>query len=55
LNSFSITLEITQKYTNYFLEDVKKLNIQDKDIMPKATQYIPKMTTEKSQDEGLIE
>lgn len=35
--------EITQKFTDYFLSDIKKLNIEDKNVMPRATEYIPKM------------
>jgi cysteinyl-tRNA synthetase len=34
---------ITEKFTSIFLEDIKKLNIQDKTVMPRATEYIPKM------------
>lgn len=35
--------EITTKFTKAFLDDVKRLNILDKDDMPKATGYIDKM------------
>ena len=34
---------ITFKFTKVFLEDVKKLNILDKDVMPRATEYVEKM------------
>lgn len=37
------TSEITQKYTDYFFDDIRKLNIEDKSLFTKATQYIPKM------------
>jgi len=35
--------EITQKFTKIFLEDVEKLNIEPKTVMPRATEYIDKM------------
>ncbi|OGH48049.1 MAG: hypothetical protein A3A51_02645 [Candidatus Levybacteria bacterium RIFCSPLOWO2_01_FULL_39_10] len=34
---------LTAEYEKYFLEDIKKLNIKDKDKMPHATEYIQKM------------
>ena len=37
--------KITAEYEKYFLEDIKKLNIKDKDKMPRATDYIEKMTS----------
>ncbi len=35
--------KLTSEYEKYFLEDIKKLNIKDKDKMPHATDYIEKM------------
>jgi cysteinyl-tRNA synthetase len=37
--------DITDEYTNYFLRDIKELNIDSKDLkaQPKATEYIDKM------------
>lgn len=34
---------ITFKFTKIFLKDIKKLNILEKDVMPRATEYIVKM------------
>lgn len=36
-------LELSQHYTKLFLEDNKKLNILDHNVMPKATEYVPEM------------
>jgi cysteinyl-tRNA synthetase len=35
--------QISEEYTKYFLEDIKKLNIEKPDVQPKATEYIKKM------------
>ena len=35
--------EIAKEYTDYFLEDIKKLNIEAPDVQPHATEYIKKM------------
>lgn len=35
--------EISKEYEKYFLEDIKKLNIKEKNAMPHATEYIEKM------------
>lgn len=35
--------ELSQEYEKYFLEDVKKLNIKPKDVVPHATEYVEKM------------
>ena len=35
--------ELSSEYEKYFLEDIKKLNIQPKDGMPHATEYVKKM------------
>ncbi len=35
----------TQKYTDIFLEDLKKLNIEQPHVLPKATENIPEMIT----------
>lgn len=35
--------KLTKEYEEYFLEDIKKLNIREKDEMPHATEYVKKM------------
>lgn len=35
--------ELSQEYEKYFLEDIKKLNIKPKDVVPHATEYVEKM------------
>ncbi|MGB5039178.1 MAG: cysteine--tRNA ligase [Blastocatellia bacterium] len=35
--------ELTTKYLNYFLEDMATLNIEQPEVMPKATEHIPEM------------
>ncbi|MGB9748571.1 MAG: cysteine--tRNA ligase [Candidatus Woesearchaeota archaeon] len=35
--------EFTERYTRYFLEDLKTMNIELPDIMPKATEHIKEM------------
>ncbi len=35
--------EFTEKYTKYFIEDLKSLNIELPDVMPKATEHINEM------------
>jgi cysteinyl-tRNA synthetase len=52
----SITLkEYTEKYTNIFLDDLKSLNIQPVDYMPKATESIDAMIDilNKLKDKGI--
>lgn len=35
--------ELTTKYLDYFLEDMATLNIEQPEVMPKATEHIPEM------------
>jgi len=35
--------QISEEYTKYFLEDIKKLNIEKPEVQPKATEYVKKM------------
>ncbi len=37
--------EFTEKYTKYFIEDLKSLNIKLPDVMPKATEHINEMVS----------
>jgi len=35
--------QISEEYTKYFFEDIKKLNIEKPEVQPKATEYVKKM------------